>query len=592
MVRGGHVDSFVRRWFVVCAVAGAAVVAVPAAAATRPPGAAKPTPGSGMGTAAAMEAPTCQTGEQYGPYGRTSSTFVGGGPVCVRPWRDGADNGGATTLGVTADAVTVVVIVPTGTQLVQVGSGGSLPVNRADNSTGTFQDAVHDYVSAVLGFYETWGRDLDIRFIESSGDDEAAQRADAVRVRAERPFAVLNLVTKGLDVLDADLARDEIIVFGYATTPQRALAQAPYRWGQTDSQAAAINSAEVLGKQLVGKKAEFGGDDVRDRKRVFGAVAMADVVDLGQFRDLLEGHGGKLAATAEYPGIPGSTFGDPAVAQEHGPVIVSKLKEAGVTTVVLFTDYSLNQSLMEQATAQEWYPEWFYSGMVFHDIALLNRTLPQDQAAHAFGISGLSPYVQPDPDPAPPEKSLTVLVNPLNWYWGEGRATSLSTVPPQVTWLLNGINAAGPKLTPKTFRQGLFALPATGGAAQGYPTGTMTAYGRNAGLPYDSYLSVGIDFAPVWWDPDTTGPSQGTGAEGQGVQQYADGAKRHTAATVPKRSFGWFEPEASVFEFETRPTPTPVYVGDCATCPSQGGAAEPGTPSPAGFVAPARRPVS
>ena len=557
-----------------------------AAAVEPPPGAAKPTPGSGIGSTAALKNPECRMGERYGVYGRFDSPFVGGGPICVRPFADGDDNGGATAPGVTEDAITLVVVVPTGSQLVQVGSGGSLPLNRANNTTGTFQDAVHDYLMAVAGFYETWGRDLDVRFVESSGDDEAAQRADAVRIKAEKPFAVLNLVTKGLDVLDTDLARDRIVVFGYSTTPQRALAQVPYRWGQTDSQAAAINSAEVIGKQLIGKKARFGGDDVTDQARVFGAVSMSDVVDLDQFSEILEGYGGRLAVAQTYPGIPGSTFGDPAVAQEHAPVIVAKLKEAGVTTAVLFSDYSINKALMEQATAQEWFPEWFLTGTVFQDIALLARELPKEQYSHAFGISSLSPYVVPDPDPPPPAKSLTVQVNPLNWYWGEGRGTSLSTVAPQVTWLMNGIHTAGPTLTAANLRRGLFSMPAFGGAAQGYPTGTMTGYGKNAGLPYDGYLSVGIDFSPTWWDPDTTGPSQGTGAEGLGVSQYANGAKRYTAATVPKRAFGWFDPSTSVFVFESRPTPTPEYVGDCTGCPSQDGSA-PGAPDVTGFVVPA-----
>ena len=37
---------------------------------------------------------------------------------------------------------------------------------------------------------------------------------------------------------------------------------------------------------------------------------------------------------------------------------------------------------------------------------------------------------------------------------------------PIIVWLLHGIQAAGPNLTPKTFAQGLFALPTSGGAAQ------------------------------------------------------------------------------------------------------------------------------
>ena len=97
-------------------------------------------------------------------------------------------------------------------------------------------------------------------------------------------------------------------------------------------------------------------------------------------------------------------------------------------------------------------------------------------------------------------------------------------------------------------------------------------------------MDLGLDFAPVWWDPDTTGPSHGTGAEGKGVNWYVDGAKRYKGGTWPKKQFGWYKESTGVFKFDTRQTPTPVYAGDCTGCPSQGGPGQPGT-NPAGFIA-------
>ena len=194
----------------------------------------------------------------------------------------------------------------------------------------------------------------------------------------------------------------------------------------------------------------------------------------------------------------------------------------------------------------------------------------------------MSPWVYPDPSQAVVSDGVK---ERLDWYWGAGVGTTASSPPQQIVWLLGGIHAAGPKLTPKTFQQGLFSVPAFGGAAQGYPTGTMTGYGKNAGLPYDEYMQVGIDFGVIWWDPATSGPSQGTGTEGKGVGWYANGAKRFRSGTVTKQQFGWFDKATSVYKFDTRPTPTPVYAGDCAGCPSQGGAGQAGTPSAAGFVA-------
>ncbi len=48
---------------------------------------------------------------------RFDGTIVGGGPVCVKAWKAGDDNGGATSQGVTKDKVTVVAVLPNDEQL-------------------------------------------------------------------------------------------------------------------------------------------------------------------------------------------------------------------------------------------------------------------------------------------------------------------------------------------------------------------------------------------------------------------------------------------------------------------------------------------
>src|SRR6476646_8211476 len=310
------------------------------AAVPAPPGAAKPTPGSGIGTAAALNNPKCTHGDttRYGVYGRFDSTVVGGEPICVKPWKATGDNGGATAPGVTKDSITVVAMLPNDQQLSSVG--GTTPVKRADNSKGTYQDAIHDYLLPLMKYYETWGRDINMRFVTSSGQDEAAQRADSVAVKTQKPFAVMDFVATGLDVFDAEMARAKILVFGYATTAAKALAQAPYRWGQSDTQAIALNAVEVVGKQLVGKKAEFGGDDVVKQTRKFGTVYVQDAIALDQVKSNLKKYGATFAADASYTAT-GTTIGDPTSAQEQAPVIVAKMKQAGVTTMVLFTDVAM-----------------------------------------------------------------------------------------------------------------------------------------------------------------------------------------------------------------------------------------------------------
>jgi len=585
VTHGARIARLVTTGAVIAVLSGA-LSAVPASAAQRPPGGGRPTPGSGIGTKAALSNPQCVLNERTKPYGRLDWTSVGDGPVCVKPWDDGDDNGGATYQGVTADRVTVVVILPNETQRGALSrSSRTAPVNRASNADGTLEDSVHDYLLPLMRWYETWGRDIEIRFVTSTGDDESAQRADAVTVKAEKPFAVIDLVTSGLDVFDTTIAQAKILVWGSATTTEKALAQAPYRWGLSDTEAVAVNAAEVLGKQLVGKKAEFGGDAVKSQTRKFGAVYIPNLVDIDRFKSELKKYGGTLASSNDYRSS-GVYLGEPVLAQEQAPIVVTRMKDAGVTTVILFSDLAMNQQMMSQATKQNWFPEWFVTGALFQDLGLFARTYDQDQFRHAFGISNLFPYVVPDPTPPPPGKSLDTLTDELNWYWGEGIGTETSSlVPNRLEWLMNGIHAAGPELTPKTFQQGLFSIPARGGAASGETTSFFTGFGRTPGLPYDEYLLLTLDFSPVWWDPDTIAPGTGTGSEAKGAMWYLGGAKRYVAGTWPKKQFGWFETDGAVTDFDARQPPIPEYAGDCTTCPSHGAPGQPGSPSQAGFVA-------
>ena len=116
VTHGPRISRLVTTGAVIAVLSGA-LAAVPASAAVeRPAGAGPPTPGAGIGTSAALDNPQCVLNERTKPYGRFDWTSVGDGPVCVKPWDDGDDNGGATYQGVTADRVKVVVILPNDTQ--------------------------------------------------------------------------------------------------------------------------------------------------------------------------------------------------------------------------------------------------------------------------------------------------------------------------------------------------------------------------------------------------------------------------------------------------------------------------------------------
>ena len=544
------------------AFATLSTTAVSAASEARPEGTGTPVAATGMGTRAALKNPLCNTSDpRFGVYGQFDSATLGGGPVCVKPWKAGDKNGGATHTGVTADTVTVVAVVPNQTQLAaQVAARTSTPLNRATGKLGTYPDAINDQLQPMMEFYETWGRDIEVKVFESSGADEAAQRADVVAIKALKPFAVVDMITTGLDFLDAGIASAKIPVWGFSASSAEATAQAPYRWGAADPQAAVVNAAEVLGKQLVGKNAEFGGDDVKGTKRVFGTVYLDGTIDIDQFNKEFAKYKGKTASEYSYTSN-GSTRGDPTTASEQAPTIAQRLKAAGVTTVVLFSDSALNAALMNEANKQAWFPEWFFTGSFFQDLAVLARGNPAEQMTHAFGISSLAPWL-----PTALQGGLSV----ADWYWGPGQGTQ-SGGAAGLGWLMLGIQTAGPNLTPKTFQQGLFSAPATGGAAVGSTITMMNGYGKTTGLPYDEYLGSGTDFVPIWWDVDTVGQSAAVGAEGKGVTWFLDSAKRHLAGSYPKKQFSWFDKTGAIVSFTTYPGTPPVAAPACTTCPATTG---------------------
>ena len=248
----------------------------------------------------------------------------------------------------------------------------------------------------------------------------------------------------------------------------------------------------MIGKTLVGKKAEFGGDDVKDQTRKFGLVTIDGELDLDTFKDNLSKYKATIASESSYIGS-GGALGDPVVSQQQAPVMVQRMKDAGVTTVILFTDAAMNTALMTQADQQGWHPEWFYTGNGYAELPVLAQGTPDTQSSHALGISSFGPYYKAPENLA----GLTA----MNWFWGKGVGSTSGSIAAAPAWLLAGIHYAGPDLTAKNFARGLFAAPAVGGNPDN-PLVPLSGYGRTTGLPYDAYNPGPADFYPFFVDPD------------------------------------------------------------------------------------------
>ena len=557
------------------AIAVAAAVApfmvTAADAATRKTG--PPVPGVGIGSKAALAQPTCDKAS-----GRTNYATVGGGPLCVNPWPEGKDNGGATAPGVTADSVKVVVVY--GNESMQASEraqGGQLPVNRTAGSPGTWEDAFRDfdevvqYAIAQFGTYQTWGRHPVYEFVEASGNDEAAQRADAVKIKGMKPFIVIVAANQstGLPVLEAELAKARIIVNGAGATgltTAELAKQAPYRWAvQADSVASVYLVTNFLARSLSGRPARWAGDEaLTKKKRAFGLVTPEGRIDVALFNRLIVEYGGARPVDA----VTYDPTADPGTFEEAAKTMVARLQSKGATSIVLFGNNSVAAALTKAATANDYRPEWITTGYQFQDFDGYARTYDQEQFAHAFGVGVLNPQARPDPTrPAP--------LGQFNWYWGTTQGTTAATTVGWMGFIYGAMQAAGPKLTAANVKQGLFAVPASGGASNG-TISYQSGYGRTVGLPYDEYLGLGTDVEMIWWNPnlETDGTNAVEKFPGKGRFMYLNDGKRFSFGQFPKSEPKFFDESASIYQYppekaySTGKVPAAM---PCTGCPSEGG---------------------
>jgi hypothetical protein len=454
-------------------------------------------------------------------------------PPCVpvwggtQPWVSAGgqtftDNGGATARGVTADTITVVFYLPAeqdiAKQLEQFGV-----IDGADATV----EGVRGLVEMSNHLYETYGRRVELVPFHASGDGRSpsAARADAVRVVEMGAFASIGGPTQ-TSAYQHELARNRVLCIqcGYASTDDVLAQDAPFAWGYQATPDQLLFGTFGVGTELLyGHPAQFAGDDeMRAMTRRFGIVHYEQ--DPPIFGPL------KAEATERYraQGIEVDTIIqyilDPNTLNAQAQAIIGRLKRDGVTSVVFLGDPLMPRLLTQQATKQDYHPEWMFTGTVFTDTAAVARLYDQEQMAHAFGASS---------SPARTTPELSEPWQLFRWWYGT-EATSPKTMlfwGPVVQQLFLGIHMAGPHLSAETFAGGLFNYPPTGGTdttglssvdlfLEGYLAGDTTpaiSFGPREGGTVD-YVAVD-DFTTAWWDADAVGPDE-SGEDGTGMWQY------------------------------------------------------------------------
>lgn len=459
---------------------------------------------------------------------------------CMEAFPEGADNGGATSQGVTEDSIKIVVYEgePDPLQAAITADAG------ADTDPANTSQTAVNYLEMFGDVYETYGRTLDIEVVRASGvpADVTAALADAQTIIEKEPFAVVGGPAEA-DGYWQEIADAGIVCVGGCTLAEgwdNIVERAPYVWptGIAPEQSD-IHLAEFMGKQLVGGPAEFAGDEeMQSTDRVFGWIQAE--TQTGEYADrnakfdrvFSEEYGGEIAARSTY-------LYDPAAAQETATTVIARMRDAGVTTVVLSTDPLIPANITQEATKQQYFPEWIVGPSVLADTNIFGRSYDQEQWANAIGLSLPA---------TPTNDEISDSYAVYEWYYGEEPLTNThGVVIPGPATLMAGIHLAGPELTPESFERGLFErYPAL------EPGKSYTSVSRGTELWGRPDYNGTDDAGVFWWDPEAEGEDE-VGNVGNGLKRYIDGGQRFLPGEWPDEPLPFFEPADTVTVYEEFP---------------------------------------
>lgn len=457
-----------------------------------------------------------------------------------------ADNGGATSPGVTADTITIVLYQPPSDPFVDQ----ILKVINADDTQDQIADTYRGFFDLYSKYYELYGRKIDLKVYKGTGVsfDEVSARSDAVRIADEmKPFAVIGGPLLAASFSDELAARGVIQIDLASSRSQQFYAdRQPYIWNTLQSPSQTSHHVvEYLQKRLQGRPAVHAGDPaMHDQTRRFGQIYLGltqEATDIQkEFAAEAKAGGIDLVETVAYK--------DPISLQASAAEQIAKMKAAGVTTVLFTGDPLAPGPLTREATAQGYFPEWIITGSAIVDSTVYGRTYDQQQWSHAFGISQLFARGLPESN----------FANGLwRWYYGDfppAKSGSL-IVYSNATVLVTGLQGAGPILTPQSFQHGMFSAPPIGDLL----TVPGVSFGSHGLWPDVDYTALD-EATEVWWSPDATGPDE-RGVEAAGMLMYADGGKRYLLGHWPTTESRAFDPNGAVSLYRDLPTHdrTPDY---------------------------------
>lgn len=424
----------------------------------------------------------------------------------------------------------------------------------ADDSREQIAATREAYVRLFEQHLNTYGRKIKLVYVEGSGaaDNDAAAKADAIKVATEIK-AFISWGDPNNTYVNEVVARGVMCFCTVSQPIDKYLGWAPYVFspGLMASTQGYVHRSEYIAKKVwldaAGNraKAKFAGDATYKLKDRAIAIVYYETKDnvyksgVDFFVDRLRNeYNIELADRISY-------ILDLAKAQEDARTIIARLKSKGVTTLFFSGDPLMPIFLTQEASNQNYRPEWLISGSALTDTTFFARTYDKTQWAQAFGISYLSAR-------GPQEEGDAYRLHA--WHYGRPPEAddTYGVIYPVPATFAAAVHLAGPELTPFTFRDALFyaALPA-GGAWRGGITSIAVSYGQKGLWPWDDYLAAD-DATEIWWDNTARGRDE-IGNDGVGMYQYVDGGIRFLPGKWPTAETKAFVREGAITIYATTP---------------------------------------
>jgi hypothetical protein len=462
-------------------------------------------------------------------------------------------NGGATWPGVTATTITVAVYLTKGSVSSQALATAAGNRDTADEIAATYRS----YTDYFERHYQTWGRRLRLVFVTPSGgdDDPIRARADAVRVAAELgAFASWGGPARTSVYADELAARRVLCICAVPEPDAWYQARAPYVIAPEPTTGQRISlQSEYVAKRLAGRVARFAGNvTLSAQTRTFGLVyedtpGQAGLRGAEALERALRRAGVELLDSVGFSG----TATAPTTGSAEARKVVSRLRQAGVTSVLYVGDGLFPVFMTQEATRQGYSPEWVVlgpggagdigGGLTGADTTNASRTYDQTQWAHAFGLSFSAARLAPGQGDA---------WRVYTWHAGQSPPARAShALIYRAPWIFfTAMHLGGPALTPASVRDGLFRLPPAG---RDMVTSPSVSFGRHGIWAGDDY-GAADDVTELWWDVATGGPDE-AGSHGVGMYRYADGGRRFLPGQQPAAESAAFDRTGSVTVYDEPP---------------------------------------